>query len=101
MTHIQNATLAGGVGAGAVAGLILYPWGALLLGCFAGVLSTLGYTYLQVGPPAPGLVYVSGKGLLCSSTPGLGSVILKTSTDKKCATIGAITTRYILFLGAE
>ncbi|XP_050714961.1 ammonium transporter Rh type B-like [Eriocheir sinensis] len=47
MTHVQNATLAGGVGAGAVAGLILYPWGALLLGCFAGVLSTLGYTYLQ------------------------------------------------------
>ncbi|XP_045116822.1 ammonium transporter Rh type B-like [Portunus trituberculatus] len=47
MTHVQNATLAGGVGVGAVAGLILYPWGALLLGCSAGMLSTLSYIYLQ------------------------------------------------------
>ncbi|KAK8380082.1 hypothetical protein O3P69_016613 [Scylla paramamosain] len=47
MTHVQNATLAGGVGVGAVAGLILYPWGALLLGCSVGMLSTLSYIYLQ------------------------------------------------------
>ncbi|XP_069946777.1 ammonium transporter Rh type B isoform X2 [Cherax quadricarinatus] len=47
MVHIQNATLAGGVAVGAVAGLMIQPWGALLLGYFAGALSTLGYTHLQ------------------------------------------------------
>ncbi|XP_069166057.1 ammonium transporter Rh type B-like isoform X2 [Procambarus clarkii] len=47
MVHVQNATLAGGVAVGAVAGLMIQPWGALLLGYCAGTLSTLGYTHLQ------------------------------------------------------
>ncbi|XP_071518715.1 ammonium transporter Rh type B-B-like [Panulirus ornatus] len=47
MVHVQNATLAGGVGVGAVAGLMIHPWGALALGASAGLISTLGYTHLQ------------------------------------------------------
>lgn len=46
MVHIQNATLAGGVAVGSSADLVLRPWGALLVGCIAGCLSTLGYVYL-------------------------------------------------------
>lgn len=48
MVHVQNATLAGGVAVGAVADLMLQPWGALILGFLAGLLSTLGYMDLQV-----------------------------------------------------
>ncbi|XP_063594381.1 ammonium transporter Rh type A-like [Penaeus indicus] len=47
MVHVQNATLAGGVAVGAVADLMLQPWGALILGFLSGVLSTLGYMDLQ------------------------------------------------------
>lgn len=48
MVHVQNATLAGGVAVGAVADLMLQPWGALILGFLSGMLSTLGYMDLQV-----------------------------------------------------
>ena len=44
---IQNAVLAGGVAVGAVADLIIQPYGALLTGCFAGIISAIGYQYLQ------------------------------------------------------
>ncbi|XP_047469193.1 ammonium transporter Rh type A-like [Penaeus chinensis] len=47
MVHVQNATLAGGVAVGAVADLMLQPWGALMLGFLSGILSTLGYMDLQ------------------------------------------------------
>ncbi|XP_042891177.1 ammonium transporter Rh type B-like [Penaeus japonicus] len=47
MVHVQNATLAGGVAVGAVADLMLQPWGALILGFLSGLLSTLGYMDLQ------------------------------------------------------
>ena len=47
--HIQNATLAGGVAMGASADLIVYPFGALLIGSSAAVVSTLGFRFLQVG----------------------------------------------------
>ncbi|KAK9829438.1 hypothetical protein WJX72_005875 [[Myrmecia] bisecta] len=46
MVHIQNATLAGGVAMGAAANLHITPGGALAIGVFAGILSTLGFTYL-------------------------------------------------------
>ncbi|OQV17232.1 Ammonium transporter Rh type C-like 2 [Hypsibius exemplaris] len=43
---IQNSTLAGGVVVGAVCDMYLYPWGALICGAGAGVISALGYFYL-------------------------------------------------------
>ena len=46
MVHVQNATLAGGVAVGTVANMIIQPWGALLIGTLAGIISVLGYTYL-------------------------------------------------------
>ncbi len=45
--HIQNATLAGGVAIGSAANLMIGPGGALAVGVTAGVLSTLGYTYVM------------------------------------------------------
>jgi len=47
MVHVQNATLAGGVAVGAAANLIIHPWGAMLVGSLAGIISTLGYQYIQ------------------------------------------------------
>lgn len=44
---IQNATLAGGVAIGAVCNLNIQPIGALLIGCAAGIVSTLGNKYVQ------------------------------------------------------
>ncbi|KAG2438274.1 hypothetical protein HYH02_010972 [Chlamydomonas schloesseri] len=46
MVHIQNSTLAGGVAMGAACTLSLTPGGALVVGCAAGVISTLGYQYI-------------------------------------------------------
>ena len=48
MEHIQNATLAGGVAVGAVADMILTPFGSLFMGVVAGSLSTLGYEFVSV-----------------------------------------------------
>ena len=48
MVHIQNATLSGGVAVGAIADLMIQPYGAFLAGSLCGILSTLGYTFLQV-----------------------------------------------------
>jgi len=47
MEHIQNATLAGGVAVGAVADMILTPFGSLIMGVIAGSLSTLGYEFVS------------------------------------------------------
>ncbi len=47
MEHIQNATLAGGVAVGAVADLFVQPYGALIIGSFAGAISTLGFEFLS------------------------------------------------------
>ena len=46
--HIQNSTLAGGVAIGTSADLMTQPFGALLVGTIAGVVSVLGYYYLTV-----------------------------------------------------
>jgi len=45
MEHIQNATLAGGVAIGACADLIVEPFGALIIGTGAGLVSTWGFKY--------------------------------------------------------
>jgi len=47
MMHIQNSTLAGGVVMGACASLYLQPAGAIGIGMVAGIISVLGYRYLQ------------------------------------------------------
>ena len=47
-THIQNATLAGGVAVGACADMVIEPWGAVLIGCCSGVIGVLGHKFLSV-----------------------------------------------------
>jgi len=46
MIHIQNSTLAGGVAIGTLADMIIQPWGAILVGSVAGIVSVIGYRYL-------------------------------------------------------
>jgi ammonium transporter Rh len=43
IVDIQNATLAGGVAMGAAANMLCMPYGALIIGFFAGSLSTFGF----------------------------------------------------------
>ncbi|XP_054263635.1 ammonium transporter Rh type B-like [Macrosteles quadrilineatus] len=47
MVHIQNATLAGGVAIGTSANLMVQPFGAMMVGSIAGVLSVIGFQYIQ------------------------------------------------------
>jgi len=47
MVHIQNATLAGGVAVGTCADMNIGPFGAMLIGFLAGIISTLGFKYLS------------------------------------------------------
>ena len=44
--HLQNSTLVGGVAIGSIASGVVHPFGALIIGTFAGLLSVLGYQYL-------------------------------------------------------
>uniref|UniRef100_A0A3B4B9S8 Ammonium transporter Rh type A n=1 Tax=Periophthalmus magnuspinnatus TaxID=409849 RepID=A0A3B4B9S8_9GOBI len=46
--HIQNATLAGGVAVGTCADMNIGPFGAMLIGFIAGIISTLGFKFLTV-----------------------------------------------------
>ena len=48
MVDIQNATLSGGVAVGAIADLMLQPYGAFFAGSIVGAISTLGFRKLQV-----------------------------------------------------
>jgi len=47
MIDIQNATLAGGVAIGSSADLLVAPWGAILTGSVAAVVSVWGFAYAQ------------------------------------------------------
>lgn len=47
MIDIQNASLAGGVAVGSSADLVIQPAGAICIGTVAGLVSVLGYVYLQ------------------------------------------------------
>ncbi len=47
MVDIANATLSGGVAVGAVADLMLQPYGAFIAGTVVGALSTLGFRKFQ------------------------------------------------------
>ncbi|XP_053331501.1 ammonium transporter Rh type B [Spea bombifrons] len=46
MVHIQNAALAGGVAVGTSAEMMLTPFGAMIAGILAGMISTFGYKLL-------------------------------------------------------
>jgi len=47
MVDIQNATLSGGVAVGAIADLMIQPYGAFLAGTLTGIVSCLGYRLVQ------------------------------------------------------
>ena len=44
---IQNATLAGGVAVGSSADLVIEPWGAVVVGMVAGIVSVAGYVHVS------------------------------------------------------
>jgi len=46
MAHIQNATLAGGVAIGTSADMMIHPFGSMIVGSIAGLVSVLGYQFL-------------------------------------------------------
>jgi len=46
MVEVQNATIAGGVAMGAAGAVLINPFGAMVVGAFAGLISVLGYRYL-------------------------------------------------------
>ena len=48
MVHVQNSTLAGGVGVGTVANMFIGPGVAIAIGMGAGCLSVVGYRFLTV-----------------------------------------------------
>uniref|UniRef100_A0A673YZN0 Rh family C glycoprotein n=1 Tax=Salmo trutta TaxID=8032 RepID=A0A673YZN0_SALTR len=47
MVHIQNSTLAGGVALGTAAEFMISPYGALIVGFFCGIISTMGYIFIS------------------------------------------------------
>lgn len=55
MVHVQNSTLAGGVAVGSICNLMIHPFGALLVGVIAGVISVLGYRFLTPAMLSGGL----------------------------------------------
>lgn len=46
MVHIQNAALAGGVAVGTSAEMMLTPFGSMIAGALAGIISTFGFKFL-------------------------------------------------------
>lgn len=47
MVEVQNSTIAGGVAIGTCADMMVEPFGAMLIGTIAGIVSVLGYRYLS------------------------------------------------------
>ncbi|XP_002746655.3 ammonium transporter Rh type A [Callithrix jacchus] len=47
MVHIQNATLAGGVAVGTCADMTIHPFGSMIIGSIAGIVSVFGYKFLS------------------------------------------------------
>ncbi|KAG7221168.1 hypothetical protein INR49_017487 [Caranx melampygus] len=47
MVHIQNAALAGGVAVGTAGEMMLTPFGSMIVGFLAGIISVLGFKYLS------------------------------------------------------
>uniref|UniRef100_A0A8C5BVE3 Rh family B glycoprotein n=1 Tax=Gadus morhua TaxID=8049 RepID=A0A8C5BVE3_GADMO len=47
MVHIQNAALAGGVAIGTAGEMMLTPFGSMIVGFLAGIISVLGFKYLS------------------------------------------------------
>lgn len=47
MVHIQNAALAGGVAAGTAGEMMLTPFGSMIVGFLAGIISVLGFRFLS------------------------------------------------------
>ncbi|XP_067133255.1 ammonium transporter Rh type A-like [Centruroides vittatus] len=45
--HIQNASIAGGVAIGTVANMMIQPYGAMLVGLAASIVSVFGYAFLK------------------------------------------------------
>ncbi|XP_007934350.1 ammonium transporter Rh type A [Orycteropus afer afer] len=46
MVHIQNATLAGGVAVGTCADMVINPYGSMIIGSIAGIISVVGFKFL-------------------------------------------------------
>lgn len=46
MVHIQNAALAGGVALGTAGEMMITPYGSMIVGLIAGLISTLGFKFL-------------------------------------------------------
>ncbi|KAM6185141.1 ammonium transporter Rh type A [Rhynchocyon petersi] len=46
MVHIQNATLAGGVAVGTCADMEIKPYGSMIIGSIAGIISVIGFKFL-------------------------------------------------------
>ncbi|KAM9233363.1 ammonium transporter Rh type A [Dugong dugon] len=46
MVHIQNATLAGGVAVGTCADMEINPYGSMIIGSIAGIVSVIGFKFL-------------------------------------------------------
>ena len=47
-THVQNATLAGGVAVGSIADMIIGPWAGLFIGFIGGIIAVAGSRFLSV-----------------------------------------------------
>ena len=68
--HIQNAALAGGVAIGTAGEMMLTPFGSMIVGFLAGVISVLGFKYLSVSSHCVG-------SLVCIGSQGWGDRIYR------------------------